>query len=202
MSGAFEPLIDLVKVLVARSAPNAVVREYPGLIEPAALKRIAAAPGRLSAIIGYGGQGNVDRLQAGDAVATLSFGVFFVAKGAGDVVQAGRQTAAAALAFASALAAFTPAAGLPPTADNADDAEAGVLGVTEADEIVVETDSTKELLAEHIIFNVVSWTHGLILGEPRPYPGGLPPETIAAVEMDGQDADGAAVTTLLPDEDA
>jgi hypothetical protein len=146
-------------------------------------------------LLGYGGQGEVRPLNEGEAALSLSFGVFVVAKGKGDVVAAGRTAGAVAIAIAAALTRFAPAAGLPATTEVADDGKAGVLGVTPAAEIVVETDSTKELLKEHILFHIVSWTHELIIGSAGDYPaevfGALsevewdrPGEEVASIDAD------------------
>jgi hypothetical protein len=166
----FADLIDLITHLVRRTVPaGAEIKEFPGLIDAAALKKIAMSAPRLLVLLGYGGQGEVRRLNEGEAVAALSFGVFVVAKGQGNVVAAGRTAAAVALDVAAALASFTPAVGLPLAGAHA--ARPGVLGALPPEEIVVETDSTKELLEQHILFHVVSWTHELIIGQPGDYPG-------------------------------
>lgn len=197
----FAELIDLITHLVRRTVPDgAEIREFPGLIDPDALKRIATSSPRLVVLLGYGGQGEVRALTEGEAAVSLSFGVFVVAKGKGDVVAAGRSAAAIALAIAAALSRFAPAAGLPETEEDADDAVDGVLGVTPAAEIVVETDSTKELLKEHILFHVVSWTHELIIGQPGDYPGDAY-GAISQVEWDRPDdtvagMDGETISDL------
>lgn len=199
MTSAFERLVDLIKRLAARHAPAAQISEFPGLVEAKYLGQLAMGA-RLAVVVGYGGQGEVRRRQSGDAAITLSFSAFFVSRGGGNIVQAGRLTASAAIALAEALSHFTPAAGLSETAEDAGDAVAGVLDVCEPQDIGIVVDSTEALLREHIVIQAVSWTHDLIIGAPQPYPGEVALGLLAGVEIDGRDDDDVH-SILQPDED-